>query len=343
MNYEKFKQTYQKTPVYEYPNRVDKNPVVSVCVMTYQQIDYIEACINGILDQKADFHFEILLGEDGSTDGTREICIEFAKANPDKIRLFLHTRDNNIKIGNQATSWFNYMHNLFQSNGKYFAICEGDDFWIDPFKLQKQVDFLEQHPGYSGVTTNFCNADKSGKITREKKYEQFDESELGFHKLLNYRIINRTLVNMYVKHEDAINELADFVDVTFGDRVLQLIMFKYGNIKYLDDVTAAFREGSGYYSPVRYTAGIYQGYYVWRKLYFHFKGTPQESLVWINLHIAFLKIYNLEKWGGRAKFIFTHLIKNKKENPFSLLLFLVCKNFAKSEIPQSTYIFNTEF
>jgi glycosyltransferase involved in cell wall biosynthesis len=340
MNFDKFKETYQKTPVIEHPNTVTKKLLVSVCVMTYQQVNYIKDCLDGILNQKTDFPFEILLGEDASTDGTREICIEYAKAHPDKIRLFLHTRENNIKIGGQGTAWFNYMNNLFQSNGKYIAICEGDDFWVDPQKLQKQVDVLENNPGFSGVTTNFCYADVDGNIIKAKKYENVNETVFGFHKLLTYRILNRTLVTMYIKKLEAIELLADFVDVTFGDRVLQLIMFNYGDIKYIDDVTAAFREGSGYYSPVRYTAGIYQGFYTWRKLYFHFRNTPQESVVWINLHIAYLKIYKLEKWSGRIRFIYTHLIKRKKENPFSLLQFLVCKNFAKSEIPESSYVFN---
>jgi glycosyltransferase involved in cell wall biosynthesis len=340
MNFDKFKETYQKTPVFEYPNTVTKKPLVSVCVMTYQQVNYIKECLDGILNQKTEFPFELLLGEDASTDGTREICIEYAKAHPDKIRLFMHTRDNNIKIGGQGTAWFNCIYNLYMSNGKYIAICEGDDFWIDPYKLQKQADFLEENPEFSGVTTNFRNVDITGKLVRQKKYENVTETELGFHKLLTYRVINRTLVSMYVNRVEGFDELAEFVDITFGDRVLQLIMLKIGNIKYIDDVTAAFREGSGYYSPFRDTAGIYQGFYTWRKLYFRYRNTPQESLIWINLHVAYVKIYRLEKWSGRMRFIITHLIKHKSENPFSLLQFLVCKNFEKSEIPQSSYVFN---
>lgn len=340
MNFDKFKEVYQKTPVFEYPNAVTKKPLVSVCVMTYQQVNYIKNCLEGILNQKTDFPFELLLGEDASTDGTREICIEYAKAHPDKIRLFLHTRDNNIKIDGQGTAWFNCIYNLYMSNGKYIGICEGDDFWIDQYKLQKQSDILKQNPEYSGVTTNFCYADTTGKIFKPKKYENVLENELGFHKILNYRIINRTLVSMYRNHVEGIDELAGFVDITFGDRVLQLTMLKYGNIKYIDDVTAAYREGSGNYSPVRDTVGIYQGFYTWRKLYFHYRNTPQESLIWINLHIAYFKIYKLEKCRGRIRFIFTHLIKRKSENPFSLLQFLVCKNFTKTEIPQSSYVFN---
>src|SRR5690606_4409195 len=114
------------------------NPVVSVCVQTYQHAPYIRECLDSILMQKTDFPFEILLGEDESSDGTREICIEYAEKFPDKIKLFLHRRENNIQIFGYPTGRFNFLTNLYSSNGKYIAICEGDDYWTDSDKLQKQ-------------------------------------------------------------------------------------------------------------------------------------------------------------------------------------------------------------
>jgi len=134
---------YQKVPVREYSNQVNKKPVVSVCVQTYQHVNYIKDCLDGILMQKTTFPSEILLGEDASTDGTREVCIEYAEKYPKKIRLFLHHRKNNIKINGSPTGRFNFLYNLYSARGKYIAICEGDDYWTDPYKLQKQVDFLD--------------------------------------------------------------------------------------------------------------------------------------------------------------------------------------------------------
>lgn len=92
--------------------------------------------------QKTDFPFEILLGEDASTDGTREICIEYANKYPDRIRLFLPDRRNNIAVLGKATGRFNILYNVFSARGRYIALCEGDDYWTDPLKLQKQFLFI---------------------------------------------------------------------------------------------------------------------------------------------------------------------------------------------------------
>ena len=145
MTFKEFKQQYQKVPVEHYPNKVKNKPLVSVCVMTYQHKKYIKDCLDGILMQKTDFPFEILLGEDASTDGTKEICLEYAKKYSDKIRLFLHKRENNIKYNGNPSGKFNFLYNLFNSKAEYIALCEGDDYWNDPYKLQKQVDILEKN------------------------------------------------------------------------------------------------------------------------------------------------------------------------------------------------------
>ena len=99
MNFEEFRNKYQKVPVDEYPNTVLKDipkPMVSCRVSTYMHAPYIKQCLDGVLMQKTEFPFEIVIGEDESNDGTREICIEYAQKYPDKIRLFLHSRENNI-------------------------------------------------------------------------------------------------------------------------------------------------------------------------------------------------------------------------------------------------------
>ena len=85
MDLKAFQSKYEHKPVVENKNRVSKNPMLSVCVQTYQHIDFIEACLEGILQQKTNFEFEILLGEDASSDGTREICKKYAKQYPEKI------------------------------------------------------------------------------------------------------------------------------------------------------------------------------------------------------------------------------------------------------------------
>lgn len=140
-------QLHSKKEVQEYPNNtLGLQPTVSVSVVTYNHAAYIKQCLDGILMQQTDFDFEILLGEDASTDGTREICITYADEHPDKIRLFLHHRENNIHVCGNPTGRFNFLYNLSKARGKYIAICEGDDYWSDPLKLKKQVNLLEKNP-----------------------------------------------------------------------------------------------------------------------------------------------------------------------------------------------------
>lgn len=125
------------------------NPLVSITVATYQHVDYIKQCLDGILMQKTNFLYEVIIGEDGSIDGTQEICKEYARKYPDKIRLFI--RDRNLSqfvTDNSEVIRFNGIWNRMSARGKYIAWCEGDDYWTDPYKLQKQVDFLESHPDY---------------------------------------------------------------------------------------------------------------------------------------------------------------------------------------------------
>ena len=150
--FEDFRSRYVKALVEEYPNSVPQTvaePVVSVLIVTYQHSEYIRDCINGVLTQKADFPIEIVIGDDESTDGTREICLEFAERYPGQIRFFLHKRQNNIRILDRPTGIFQVAYNLFNCRGKYLAICSGDDYWQDEMKLQKQVAYLEANPSVS--------------------------------------------------------------------------------------------------------------------------------------------------------------------------------------------------
>ncbi|MGI9526134.1 MAG: glycosyltransferase family 2 protein, partial [Weeksellaceae bacterium] len=154
MNLSEFKSTYEKVPVEEFPHTVPSDVKVSVCVQTYNHGEYIRECLESILSQKTDFNYEILVGEDASSDNTREVCIELAEKFPEKIRLFLHHRENNIFINGNPTGRFNMLYNFSSAQGEYIAFCEGDDYWIDEYKLQRQSDFLDQNPKVSLLGEN---------------------------------------------------------------------------------------------------------------------------------------------------------------------------------------------
>ena len=118
--------------------------VVSISCITYNHVSYIAQCLDGFLMQKTTFKFEVLIHDDASTDGTQDIIKEYQLKYPDIIKPIIQ-KENQYSQGYRG---FNAKYNYSRAKGKYIALCEGDDYWIDPYKLQKQVDFLEQNPEY---------------------------------------------------------------------------------------------------------------------------------------------------------------------------------------------------
>ena len=219
---------FQKREVREISARPPDTPLISVCVQTYQHSNFIRECLEGILLQNTDFSFEILLGEDDSSDGTREICKEYAEKYPDKIRLFLHHRENNIWVGDQPTGRFNFLYNMFSAKGKYIALCEGDDYWTDPLKLQKQVDFLETNP-YYGIC--FHNVRQLSSFNENSVIIPGVESDKDFN-LEEYIIRNRTATCSMVFRRKYIDPLPQwFMKVPFGDLGIILFILKKTNLK----------------------------------------------------------------------------------------------------------------
>lgn len=219
MDIEAFKDKYELKRVKENTNGVAKNPLVSVCIQTYQHEDYIKECLDSIINQKTSFQFEVLLGEDASDDSTRAICISYAKSYPNKIRLFLHHRENNISIGNRPSGRFNFLYNLHNAKGKYIALCEGDDYWTDPYKLQKQVDYMESHPECTLTYHAWYILDQSNNKISSKINKGY-----------------RTLTLLFR------NEFSDYKlskEVLNGDMVLKFYISTKGKFKFLENIKPA--------------------------------------------------------------------------------------------------------
>ena len=122
-----------------------EKPIVSILTITYNHAQFIAQAIDSFLMQKTTFNFEIVIGEDCSTDNTRKIILDYQSKYPDKIKLL--KKDKNLGIES------NFFKTLQACKGKYIAICDGDDYWTDDKKLQKQVSFLENHKDYGMVAT----------------------------------------------------------------------------------------------------------------------------------------------------------------------------------------------
>ena len=118
-----------------------ESAIVSVCIITYNQEQYIENAIKGALEQKTDFPFEIVISDDRSTDSTPDICKKYAKRHPGLVRFI--RQEHNLGTNNHWVAALQACH------GEYVALCEGDDYFSCEAKLQKQFKFMERSPGYS--------------------------------------------------------------------------------------------------------------------------------------------------------------------------------------------------
>ena len=145
-------------------NTSSSDPLVSISCITYNHINYIEQCLDGFLEQETDYPFEILIHDDCSTDGTTEIIQKYSTKYPDIIKPMYET-ENQYQQGKPAGS---LIWNIPRAKGKYIALCEGDDYWIDENKLQMQVDFLEKNPEYGMCYTNFNLVSEKSKNIKQK-------------------------------------------------------------------------------------------------------------------------------------------------------------------------------
>lgn len=127
------------------------NLLVSISCITYNHASYIRECLDGFLMQQCNFSFEVLIHDDASTDGTQEIIKEYQEKYPDIIKPIFQVENQYSKGLRGVMARFNFP----RAQGKYIALCEGDDYWTDPLKLQRQVDFLENNPEYSLVCGGF--------------------------------------------------------------------------------------------------------------------------------------------------------------------------------------------
>jgi Glycosyltransferases involved in cell wall biogenesis len=218
-------------------------PIVSVCIPTYQHKNYIEECLKGALMQETTFPYEIIVCDDGSTDDTTEICRDYAEKYQAKIRLYDHNRamtrlfdsDGNVKSGH------NWWWSLESARGKYIAICEGDDYWTDPCKLQKQADFLEKNPDYGLVHTGYCLYIEDKKEFRNWDIKRtqgwiFDDLLLGNQIGTLTTLFRTELANNSYFHNTIRNK-----KFKMGDYPLWLFIAQQMKIGYIDEQTSVYR------------------------------------------------------------------------------------------------------
>ncbi|RTE55092.1 glycosyltransferase family 2 protein [Arenibacter aquaticus] len=249
MDFKTFKTVYEKNPVLEYVNkRAGKEPLATIKVVTYNHAKYISTCLDSLLKQKTNFDFEILIAEDESSDGTREICKKYAEKNPHRIRLLLNSRANNIPINGKPSGTFNSVYANFSAKGKYITTIEGDDYLMDEKSLQKRVEFLENNEQFVACFHNTKVIDQETSkehhvfnYRRDRTIKAEDLLKVWIHTAsLLYR---HNLVNLFDE---------DMKNIVCGDFILRGKLAEFGAAKYIYDVKPAVyrKHNQGIFSPI---------------------------------------------------------------------------------------------
>ena len=213
----------------------ERNIAVSVLCLAYNHADYIEDAIKSFLMQKANFPYEIIIHDDASTDGTTAIIKRYQSQYPDRIKA-IYQKENQFSK-DQYSVYFNLTE---RAKGKYIAVCEGDDYWIDPYKLQKQYDCLEANANVDMCATAayVVNAETKKIIKKErlaKRQVLFSTQDVimgggGF-----------VCTNTLFYRSDIEREMLDFRKHMDYDYTLQISGSLRGGLLYLPDFTACYR------------------------------------------------------------------------------------------------------
>ena len=215
-------------------------PTVSVIMITYNHEKFIKKSICGILKQITDFPIELIIADDNSPDNTSVQVNNIIEKQNYSDKVIIKYTKHQVNKGPNA----NFQWAANQAQGKYIAICEGDDYWADPYKLQKQVDFLENNPEYVVCSHNAKIIDSNGVLLKDKKIPQLTkdrdyspyELQTGAF-LLTLGMVFRNVIKDYPPN---------FSKVLNGDTFLISILGAYGKGKYLENIQpAAYRIHDG--------------------------------------------------------------------------------------------------
>jgi glycosyltransferase involved in cell wall biosynthesis len=215
--------------------------LVSVKMITYNHASYIAQAIEGVLGQKTNFPFELVIGEDCSTDGTRETVFEYQKKYPNIIRVI--TSSTNVgmkKNGDRASKAL---------RGKYVAWCEGDDYWQEPLKLQRQADYMETHPDWGLL---LCDSNvhyaNNGKVIYNYNYRKgfCSIEQLGIEQIIDAKmaywtasaIAQRKLCEQVIEADSLLYKDGRFL---MGDTQLWAELSMISKVVYIPDCMSTYR------------------------------------------------------------------------------------------------------
>lgn len=210
--------------------------MLSIIVPTYGHEKYIAKALDSILMQQTHYRFEVLVGDDASPDGTREILKEYERRYPDVFTMFY--RETNMRQQGKS----NAGDLKRRARGKYTIVLEGDDFWLDPLKIEKQVSFLETHPEYIAVAHNCLVVGEDSEPNGET-YPECKETEYTLRHFM-YDILPGQLATImtrnFIKYHMFDTSLL-YKGLSPGDRLLDFVLVTHGRVYCMQEKMTAYR------------------------------------------------------------------------------------------------------
>lgn len=210
-------------------------PMVSICCITYNHELFIEDALEGFLAQETDFPIEIIIHDDASTDLTTEILREYVSAYPKLIKP-VYQRVNQFSRGKRPFSLA-----AKYTIGEFIALCEGDDFWTEPKKLQTQIDFLVQNPTYS-ASTHQCIKYYQNQLHEPSMFSATKKSNWTLDDLMFGRKYHTASL---VLRGDILRQNPLPEGIVSGDKAISFLLLTYGSINYFPSVMAVYRKNLG--------------------------------------------------------------------------------------------------
>ena len=283
-----------------------KEPILSVCIVTYGQEKYIAEAIDSVLMQETDYPFEILVAEDCSPDGTRKILKEYEKKYPGRFQM-LYLDENTFRTPNNA-----FVQLARLAKGKYIIILEGDDFWTDRRKLDKQISFLEENPEYIAVAHNAVVVGADSQPIDEQCPECHDD---------DYKIeyfYNRTCVPGQTATLMYRNPLLLGLDYSImekglvpGDWLKVYMLITNGRIRCLQEKMSAYRHiisGGASFSATNHFSFAYQDMWYGELVEYAHRNSTKKQL----LCVEFMRLMEIRRGIHHKEFKFIKLLNTKR-------------------------------
>ena len=210
------------------------NPLVSICCTTFNHERFIRDCFDGFLKQQTNFKFEILVYDDCSTDNTKKIIEEYTAQFPELFFPIYQTENQYSKGVRGIMPRFNFK----RARGKYIATCEGDDYWTDPLKLQKQIYFLENNEDFVLTGHDAKKIDDKGELISEWSLPKNKRRDCSSEEL--QRFFYALTLTMCFRNVPILQQMPDeFYNSNNGDTFLISLLGHYGKYKYMPEITPA--------------------------------------------------------------------------------------------------------